>query len=223
MPTANEDPTHPVPRTTEYPWMSVAEWNARHAEDVAIADAGEAELVFVGDSIIQGWSEQETWEDNFGRYHTANFGIGGDKTQNLLWRLENGAIGNLRPKVVVLLIGTNNFGHNDDSARNVFRGIQAIVEKLREAFPKARIMLCGIFPFGEKPDEEHRLRVKDANAEIRSLHDGEHVFFVDIGERFLEPDGSISTAVMGDFLHLTPEGYRRWAIAIAPTIHKWME
>lgn len=223
MSAAMEDPALPVPRTTEYPWMSVAEWNAKHARDVAEANAGDAGLIFVGDSIIEGASEQEVWTDAFGRYQSANFGIGGDKTQNVLWRLENGGIGNLRPKAVILLVGVNNFGHDDDTAHDVFRGIKAIVEKLRDAFPKAKIMVCGIFPFGETPDAQYRQRVKDANAEASSLHDGEHVFFVDIGHRFLESDGTISPEVMGDFLHPTMEGYRRWTAAIAPTIHEWME
>jgi lysophospholipase L1-like esterase len=223
MPADKEDPALPVPRTTEYPWMSVAEWNTKHAGDVAIAKAGDADLIFVGDSLIQGGSEQEAWTKAFGPYRTANFGIGGDKTQNVLWRLENGAIGTMRPKAVVLLVGVNNFGHNDDTAHEVFRGIKAVVEKLRGAFPYAKIRVCGIFPFDEKPDAPYRQRVKDANKEASSLHDGEHVFFVDIGDQFLERDGTISTSVMADFLHLTGEGYRRWTAAIAPTIHEWME
>jgi lysophospholipase L1-like esterase len=223
MISAREDPTVPVPRAREYPWMSIADWNALHAEDVAIANAGGVDLLFVGDSIIQAWSYDKIWNEAFGRHHPANFGIGGDKTQNVLWRLENGDTGILDPRAVVVLVGTNNFGHNDDSAHDVFRGVKAVVEKLRSSFPGAKILVCGIFPFGEKPDAKYRQRIKDANKEISTLQDGTRVFFTDIGDRFLEPDGSISSTVFGDFLHPTPEGYRRWTEAILPTINGWLD
>ena len=216
-----EDPAVPAPRAIDYDWMSVARWKEMHAADVAIAQKGGVDVLFVGDSITEGgeWGEGEHWKRDFVPLATANFGIGGDTTQNLLWRLDNGAVGVLRPKVVVVLIGTNNLGRENAAAAEVARGVEAVVRKLRAAFPAAKIVLHGIFPCDYSPQAEVRQRVKDANARLARLDglDGK-VVFRDIGAVFLEPDGSILPAVSNDGLHLTPEGYRRWAGALAPLV-----
>jgi hypothetical protein len=102
------DPIDPVPRDRDYSWMAKAEWEKLHAEFSAVAAKGEAKLVFYGDSLLGAARWSEAWKKEFGQYAPAIFGMGGDRTQNLLWRLDNGEIGALKPKVVVLLIGTNN-------------------------------------------------------------------------------------------------------------------
>jgi lysophospholipase L1-like esterase len=217
------DAATPEPRTVDYDWMSVATWKEKHAADVAIAQKGGVDLLFVGDSITEGWEwgDGEHWKRHFAPLGAANFGVGGDTTQNLLWRLDNGDAGALKPKVVVVLIGTNNLGRENATPAEAARGAEAVVTKLRAAFPEAKIVLHGIFPCDYSPNAEVRQRVKDVNAKLARLDgfDGK-VVFRDIGPLFLEPDGSILPAVSPDGLHLTPEGYRRWASVLAPLVRE---
>ena len=217
------DAAMPEPRTVDYEWMSVATWKEKHAADVAVAQKGGVDVLFVGDSITEGWEwgDGEHWKKCFVPLHAANFGIGGDTTQNLLWRLDNGDVGVLQPKVVVALIGTNNLGRENATAAEAARGVEAVVRKLRSAFPDARVVLHGIFPCDYSPKAEVRQRVKDVNARLARLDglDGK-VVFRDIGAIFLEPDGSILPAVSPDGLHLTPEGYRRWAETLEPLVRE---
>ena len=217
------DAATPEPRTVDYEWMSVATWREKHAADVAIAQKGGVDVLFVGDSITEGWEwgDGDHWKKHFAPLGAANFGIGGDTTQNLLWRLDNGDVGALKPKVVVVLIGTNNLGRENATAAEAARGVEAVVRKLRAAFPEAKIVLHGIFPCDYSPKAEVRQRVKDVNARLARLDglDGK-VVFRDIGAVFLEPDGSILPAVSPDGLHLTPEGYRRWASVLEPLVRE---
>jgi len=218
----SSDPVAPVPRDRDYPWMSLAQWEGTHAELSAIAAKGEAELVFLGDSITASTKSSESWKKVFGAYRYANFGIGGDRTQNVLWRLDHGETGALKPKVVVLLIGTNNIGTTEHDVADTVRGVTAVVEKLRVAFPATKVLVLGIFPRDEKPDALVRAKVQAINAELVRLDDGKIVFVRDIGKVFLEVDGTLSAAVSQDHLHLTEEGLRRWAEAIAPMVQQLM-
>ncbi|HQL20601.1 MAG TPA: GDSL-type esterase/lipase family protein, partial [Opitutaceae bacterium] len=140
---ATPDPTVPVRRTIEYDWMSVAQWNQMHAEDVAIAEKGGVDVLFLGDSITAGWANSPIWANEIAPLHAANFGIGGDSTQNVLWRLQHGTIGNLQPRLVVLLIGTNNLGRDQHSPAEVVRGIQAILTQVKLAWPSTKILVYG--------------------------------------------------------------------------------
>jgi len=218
----SSDPVLPVPRDRDYSWMPLAQWQKEHAENVAIAAKGEAELVFIGDSITASTRASESWKKTFSAYRYVNFGIGGDSTQNVLWRLDHGEIGALKPKAVVLLIGTNNIGTTEHDVNDTVRGVTAVVNKLRNAFPLAKILVLGIFPRDEKTDAPVRAKVRAINAELAKLDDGKAVFVRDIGKVFLEADGTLSAAVSGDHLHLTEEGLRRWAEAIAPVVQKLM-
>jgi len=219
LPPPSSDPVNPVPRDRDYPWMSLAHWNATHAANVAEAAKGEAELVFQGDSITDMSRGSESWKKTFASYRYATFGIGGDRIQNVLWRLEHGEIGALKPKLVVLLIGTNNIGTTSDDVGDITRGVKAVVDKLRAGHPSAKILVLGIFPREEKADAPVRTTIAKINVMLaRQLDDGKTVFVRDIGKVFLEADGTLSTAVSADHLHLTEEGYRRWAEAIAPTV-----
>lgn len=216
-----EKGTTPSPRATEYDWMSVARWNQLHAEDVAIAAEGGVELLFIGDSIIQGWSSS-VWEKYFSPFNAVNFGIGGDHTGNLLWRLENGAVGTMQPKVVVLLVGVNNFGHLNETPEQVFAGITAVVNLLQTAFPTARILVNGVFPYGEAADTPQREQVAQLNNLLSTLNERDNVVFEDHGHLLLQADGTISPEIMGDFLHLTEKGYGIWAEAMRPTLYTWL-
>lgn len=214
--------TSPMPRTKEYEWMSIARWQQMHAEDVAIAEAGGVDLLFLGDSITEGW-DAALWEKYFAPYGAANFGIGGDHTGNLLWRLQNGAKGALQPKVIVLLIGVNNFGHLYETPEQIFAGVTAVVNETQAAFPTAKILLNGVFPYGQAAGTHQRQQVEELNKLISTLAQSDQVLFQDYGALLLQEDGSISPDIMGDFLHLTPKGYAIWAEAMLPTLHAWLE
>jgi lysophospholipase L1-like esterase len=196
---------------------------ASHERFVGIAKEGKAQLVFLGDSITAGWARQSNiWNAAFGKYQPANFGIGGDRTQHVLWRIENGELDGLKPKAVVLMIGTNNSGSDD--APGIARGITKIVEFIRWKTPDTRILLLAVFPRGEKAENNPgREKLKQVNATIAKLHDGKHVHYLDIGGKFLQPDGSLSKDIMPDFLHLSAAGYQIWADAITPKLAELMK
>lgn len=210
----------PAPRLENYAWMSLGRWFEMHAEDVELAYAGDSPLLFIGDSITEGWEHagQKHWQAEFAPRGAVDFGIGGDMTQNLLWRLDNGAAGDLDPRAVVLLIGINNTGFTGESSAEIAQGVVAVVDALQNRFPGADILLQAVFPHGEQADHPQRARVKDINRGIEHLGEREKVTYIDLGPVFLEADGSLSAEVMPDFLHLSEEGYRRWAEAIRPWV-----
>src|SRR6185295_6725974 len=148
--------------------------------------------------------------------NAANFGIGGDTTENVLWRILNGEIEGLSPKVVVLMIGTNNFGLEGHQPDAVAKGVATIVQALRKKLPASKILLLGIFPRDEKPETDARKKIKKVNETIAGLEDKKNVRFLDIGAKLSNPDGSLDKAVMPDFLHLSEKGYQIWADAMDP-------
>ena len=211
-----------TPRTVEYPWMSIERWRGMHAEQVARAAKGEVDVMFLGDSITEMWSKP-VWDANFGQLKAANFGIGGDHTGNLLWRLQDTAVARLRPKLVVLLIGVNNLNLCGETPEQVFAGIQAVVGRLRAQYPAARILLNGVLPAGAKSDEPVRQRIVALDTMVATLDDGQHVFFHNYGAHFIGADGSLSSANQPDFLHLSEQGYRIWAAAMRPDIERLLK
>lgn len=196
---------------------------AAHQRFVATAKEGKAELVFLGDSITAGWNGQKAvWDKAFGAYKPANFGIGGDRTQHVLWRITNGELDGIHPKAAVLMIGTNNTG--SDTPEGIAKGITNIVNTIREKQPQAKILLLAVFPRGEKASPNPgRDKIKQVNAIIAKLDDGKNIHFLDIGQKFLQPDGSITKDIMPDFLHLTAAGYQIWADAIGPKLSELMK
>jgi lysophospholipase L1-like esterase len=211
--------TNPKPRTIEYSWMSVDAWSKMYAEDIAVANKGGVDLLFVGDSITAGFN-WPIWEKNFTQYRPANFGIGGDHTGNVLWRLQNGHADQLKPKVVVLLIGVNNFGHLNETPAQVAGGIKAVVKTLRKIYPSAKVLVNGVFPFEESAQSPRRADVVTVNNLVAKLNDNKHIFVKDYGKLFLQADGSISKEVLGDFLHPTAKGYQIWVDAMLPDIQQ---
>ena len=200
---------------------------ASHERFVQIAQEGKAQLVFLGDSITAGWGgKKDIWEKAFGKYQPANFGIGGDRTQHVLWRIQNGELDGIKPKACVVMIGTNNSG--SDPAEGIAKGVTAIVETIRAKQPQAKILLLAVFPRGEKPSTPEKAnpgrdKLKQVNEIIAKLDDGKNVHFLDIGAKFLQPDGSISKDIMPDFLHLSAAGYQIWADAISPKLAELMK
>lgn len=219
--TANPAPSiSPEPRLVTYRWMTLSHWYELHSEDTALATEGKAPLVFIGDSITQGWNGkgQPHWEKHFAPLGAVNFGIGGDMTQNLLWRLKYGATENLDPKAVMLLIGTNNLSFTKDEPETIAAGVTAVVDALTESYPNADILLMGVFPRSENPDHPSRHKIIRINNIISQLEIRPHVTYLDIADQLLESDGKLSKEVMPDFLHLSDEGYRRWTEAILPWV-----
>jgi lysophospholipase L1-like esterase len=214
--------TIPSKRTIEFSWMSVAAWDKMHAEDTIVAQYDTVDLLFVGDSITAGW-DWNIWQQNFVPLKAANFGIGGDHTANLLWRLQHGAIGNIQPKLIVLLIGVNNFGHLNESPEQVAEGVAKVVNQLQLAWPNSKILLNAVFPFEQPADSPKRKLVKQLNKLIAKLGDNKNVFFKDYSSLMLQKDGSISPEIMADFLHPTAKGYQVWADAMTPDILKLMK
>ena len=203
---------------------------ARHEKFNAISKEGTAELVFLGDSITQGWEGggKAVWEKTWAPLKAANFGIGGDRTEHVLWRLEHGNFDGLKPKAIVLMIGTNNTGHQktggyQSPAKNTAEGVKLILEKLKVKAPQAKILMLGIFPRGATPDDTWRKQNEETNAIIKGYADDKTVFYMDIGSKFLAPDGTLTPEIMPDRLHLSPKGYEIWAEAIEPKVKELLK
>ncbi len=202
-----------------------------------ISKAGTAQLVFLGDSITQGWSKNgaQAWEKYWAPYQAANFGIGGDRTEHVLWRLNNGNYDGLSPKLTVLMIGTNNTGHEGrempehggavytSSAEETAAGITAIIDTLEEKQPDMKVLLLAIFPRGADKNDAKRQKNEAINGMIAKLGDREHVTYLNINENFLKPDGTLPKDIMPDLLHLNPTGYEIWSRAIKGTVKELME
>lgn len=195
-------------------------WMKLHESFLDQAKKGNIDLLFLGDSITQGWHNNDVWKRFYGPRHAANFGIGGDQTQHVLWRIEHGELDGIHPRAVVLMIGTNNVGSN--SADEIALGVKAIVQGIHKRLPETRVLLLGVFPRGEKPNPG-RDKLDAVNRQICGLDDGSHVTYLDIGKSFLNPDASISREIMPDFLHLTARGYRIWADAMEPTLWRLLD
>lgn len=211
------------PPSTVVPVPREGGWIERHNSFNERVKKGDVDLLLIGDSITQGWegNGKDAWAKHYTPRKAVNLGIGGDRTQHVLWRLQNGNIANIKPKLAVLMIGTNNSNGTDNTAEEIAAGIEAIVTNLRDNLPETKVLILAIFPRGEKPNPQ---REKNAKAsEIASkLADGQNVFFLDIGQKFLTEDGTLTREIMPDFLHLSPQGYTIWAEAIEPEVAKLM-
>lgn len=172
---------------------------------------GKIDVVFLGDSITDGWRGAKAWKTRFEPLHALNLGIGGDRTQHVLWRIQHDELKGYNPKAFVIMIGTNNMG--SDSAENIAAGVKAIVEEIQKQHPAGKILLLGIFPRSAKPTDKIRDKIKATNTIIAKL-EGKNVVYSDIGAAFLEKDGSLSKEIMPDYLHLSQKGYDIWAAAI---------
>lgn len=210
--------TTPAPR--DHDW-----WKQRHERFNKGAEKNQWDLVFVGDSITQGWEGggKEVWKKYYGSRKAGNLGISGDETSHVAWRLKNGNLKGQSPRLAVIMIGTNNLGNVKHSPKAVIAGVTKVVETLHKQSPKTRILLLGVFPRGEKPDDPYRAQIKELNQGISKLADKKVIYYEDIGRAFLEKDGTLSKKIMPDFLHLSPEGYERWAKAIEPKVDELMK
>jgi lysophospholipase L1-like esterase len=215
--TAQNTATNPVPRDPR--------WVQRHEGFVEEAKKGGTDVLFLGDSITDFWRNRgsNVWNTYYAPRHAANFGISGDRTEHLLWRMTHGELDGVKPRVVVLMIGTNNTGkeRNSEKIRNttpeVIEGVTTVVKELRLKLPESKILLLAIFPSGEVSDPQ-RAQVKEINEVIAKLADGKMIIFLDIGPKFLEPDGTLPKDVMPDLLHPSTKGYQIWAESMVDTL-----
>ncbi len=210
----------PSPRTDENSLIA-------HEELVEKAGSGVIDVYFVGDSITRRWGALdypeflEHWNETFSGWNAANFAWGGDRTENILWRLENGELEGVSPEVFVVQAGTNNLGDEADpdaAARTIAAGIRAIVETCREHTPDATVLLTGVFPRSDRP--EFNPIIRSINAELAAFADGERVRFIDIGDALSDANGLLLDSVSPDGLHLGLEGYRVWASALVPALNE---
>jgi lysophospholipase L1-like esterase len=197
----------------------------KHQANVARAKQGNIDLLFLGDSIMQGWSSGGDWgqavfDKYYAQYNTAVFAIGYDRTQHLLWRLANGEGEGYTPKVIELLIGTNNLGPNTPA--ETILGEKAVIDDLRRRFPDARILVLGIFPRGNAGDPI-RKDIAAVNDALEKMADQKHIFYLDIGGIFLHKDLSPSSTLKADHLHPSAEGYRAWAEIVQPTLDELLK
>lgn len=191
----------------------------RHDGFLTVAKAGGVDLLFTGDSITDGWrSEGKTiWDKYFAPFKAANFGISGDRTEHVIWRLRHGELEGIQPKLVVLMIGTN----NGDSAEDVALGVKTIIHDINERSPVSKILLLGIFPRGEKP--AGREKNDQVNKIISTYADNRRIVYQDIGQSFLTADGTLGKDIMPDALHPNAKGYQIWADAIIDMVKKMLQ
>ena len=209
--------TAPAHSANEAALRNEQNWKDRHTLlNKRAAEAGEkSQVIFIGDSITQGWEGEgkEVWGKYYSHRNAVNLGIGGDRTQHVLWRLENGNIAGLQPKAAVVMIGTNNSNAEDNTPGQIADGVAAILKSLHEKLPGTKILLLAIFPRSENFSAQ-RGKLAMINQVIRKHADGKNVFWVDFGHQYLNEDGTMPRALMPDYLHLSKSGYETWAESI---------
>ncbi len=207
------------------------DWYARHEAVLKVKDQIQPEIVMIGDSITHFWGGPPelgnqrgplAWKDLFGQRRVLNLGFGWDRTQNVLWRLDHGEFEGLRPRYVVINIGTNNFSATSNARANtpaeVAEAIQTICTRIRTKSPESRIILMGVLPRGAKPDDPFRAKIQELNKLLAEVGKAPGITFLDIGPRFLLPNGELPRNLMSDFCHPTEEGYAIWAAALKPLL-----
>lgn len=205
----------PVPRQDAW-------WQKRQAEKNELVKKGNVDLLFIGDSITHSWEGggKHLWKKYYAPRNAVNLGFGGDGFQHVLWRLDHGNVDGISPKLAVLMIGTNNCA---SPPGKIAKGIEMIVEKLREKLPNTKILVLAIFPRGADKNVAFRQSTTKANEIIsKKLVGDEMVTYLDINEKFLHPDGTLGKDIMPDYLHPNAKGYKIWAEAIEPTVKKLM-
>ena len=206
------------------------DWFARHETILARQKEIDPEIVFVGDSITHFWAGRDSvggegslprWRKLWGKYRTLDLGYGWDRTGNVLWRLDHGEMDGVDPKLVVLHIGGNNFSttknHVGNSPEQVVEGVLAVLDRIRAKAPRAKVVVMGVFPFGEKPESPHRIKAKAANAVLAvEVPKRPNTVFIDITDRQIGPDGIYPKALAHDFIHPSNAGYDIWFDALRP-------
>jgi lysophospholipase L1-like esterase len=200
-----------------------------HEQFLKRGKEGPIGVLFLGDSITEGWTRYKgavwTFNKSFGMYSPANFGIGGDRTQHVLWRMDNGELEGIHPKVVVLMIGTNNTGGN--TAEQITVADEKIISELHQKLPDTKVLVLGIFPRGADPKDPKtaalREKIAKVNSELAKLDDGDKTRYLDMAKNFLTEDGTLTPEIMPDALHPREQGYQIWADTMKPLLDEMMK
>lgn len=207
----------PPPATTV---PSDSNYTGRHAADnhacealVAAMKGQPCDLIFIGDSITQGWVQRgkDVWEKHYAQRHALDFGVGADATQHTLWRLEHMDVASFRPKVAVVLIGTNN---TRNTPEDIAAGIKAVLVKTQQTFPGVKVILMSILPNARAQE-----KMKAVNVLTQTFADNRTVFYLDLAAK-MTPEGDSWKGLGPDKLHLTAEGYEMWAAELDPLLAK---
>ncbi|MEY3395256.1 MAG: hypothetical protein RL346_1492 [Verrucomicrobiota bacterium] len=205
--------TFPAQRWNERWWKE--RWDRSHAE-LDSAEAKTAKIVFLGDSITQAWEGpgKAAWDKHFAPLGALNWGYSGDRTEHLIWRIQNGDIQRINPKVAVILIGTNNTGHKLTAAEETTQGIQRVLDDLAWKWPDTKVILMSVFPRAATADDAKRKLNNEINEQLKSVADGKRVHLLDIHASFIDQAGNLNKDLMPDLLHLSPAAYEIWAEAL---------
>lgn len=229
---ATYEKTIPATMATERPEAGVEKgwdlWMKHHDQRCVWVTEKPVDIVMVGDSIVFGWSRVGTpvWEEFYGKRNAVNIGSSGDQTKHMLWHFQNGGLAGMKdknPKVVLVMMGTNNRGIPELHGYDTAYGILALLKEIHAQLPKSKILLMPIFPRGKDAQDAGRLRNNEINEIIKTYVDDKTVFWLDIGHVFLNEDGTMKKDLMPDCLHPNEEGYRIWGKAMEPTIVKFLD
>ncbi len=222
--------TQSVTPDTLNEWWAIEWWLPRHQQKLAdaksiLASGGKIDVLLIGDSITQGWEKegQQAWKKYLEPRNAFGVGFSGDRTENVLWRLNHDAVKGLDPKVAVLMIGTNNTGHRRENPQTTAEGIKKILGELQQRLPNTKILLLAIFPRDAKPDGELRQINEKVNTIIKNFADDKRVYFANINSAFLSADGVLEEKVMPDLLHPNEHGYELFAKALVPELDKLLQ
>ena len=193
-----------------------------HQQYVDRAKQGDIDVVFLGDSITQKWRDApDVWKERFEPLKAVNFGVMGNVIQHVLWRVEHGELDGISPKVVVLLIGTNNSGRKEPAP--IVVGIRHLIDVIHQKCPKTKVLLMAIFP-RDKPDQANQTRIiNEVNPELAKLDNGASVRFLNINDKFVDEKGQLRAELFADRLHPNPAGYEVWADAMMPLLTEMLK
>ncbi len=206
--------TFPDQRWNEKWWKQ--RWDKKN-EEANSNEAKKAKIVFLGDSITQAWEDtgRAAWDKHFAPLGALNWGYSGDRTEHLIWRLQNGDIQRINPEVAVILIGTNNTGHNMVPADETTQGIQRVLDDLAWKWPNTQVVLMSVFPRSANADDAKRKLNDEINEQLKSIADGKRIHLLDINAKFLDEAGNLNKELLPDLLHLSPAAYDIWAEALS--------
>jgi len=216
------------------------DWWNRHAEVLQIKDSINPEIVLIGNSITHFWGGEpklknadgtlrnpngpQAWNSAFGTHRVLNLGFGWDRIQNVLWRLNNGELDGIHPRLVIIHVGTNNTSETKNARRNtapeIVEGISEVYKKVHLKVPEAKIVVMAIMPMEQFPDHPRRQLINETNRLLKIYAQEQNITVVDIGPKMLTPDGILSKDITSDFCHPTEKGYQIWANAIRPFVNE---
>ncbi len=214
-PPEHQDPERP------YSGTPGEAWHPNHERLKPQAQGTDSPVVFLGDSLTWDWQQagNDAWERHFKPLGALNLGMGGDRTSQILWRIQDGALAGLHPKLVVLGVGINNLSRDTYPSERVAQGVKACVRAIKRACPGTRVLVVGIFPVQDSPTRPLRAQIRRVNALLaRQLSD-----FLDFGNVFLEPDGNLNPALFRDGIHLTAQGYALYCQKLSPRIQSLLK